>query len=58
MNNWLRAFSTKLDQAVEAAYLGCKRLKDAYSDCRESVLTAASRLENLIKRGEEIRNAE
>jgi hypothetical protein len=41
-----------------ADYLGCKRLKDAFSDRLESALTAASRRGILIKRGEEIRKAE
>ena len=43
---------------LAADYLGCKRLKDAFSDCLESALTAASRRGILIKRGEEIRKAE
>ena len=43
---------------LAADYLGCKRLKDAFSDRLESALTAASRRGILIKRGEEIRKAE
>lgn len=42
---------------LAADYLGCKRLKDAFSDRLESALTAASRRGLLIKRGEEIRKA-
>ncbi len=42
---------------LAADYLGCKRLKDAFSDHLESALTAASRRGLLIKRGEEIRRA-
>lgn len=43
---------------LAADYLGCKRLKDAFSDRLESALTAASRRGILIKRGEEIRKAD
>ena len=43
---------------LAADYLGCKRLKDAFSDRLESALTAASRRGILIRRGEEIRKAE
>lgn len=43
---------------LAADYLGCKRLKDAFSDRLESALTAASRRGLLIKRGEEIRKVE
>ncbi len=43
---------------LAADYLGCKRLKDAFSERLESALTAASRRGILIKRGEEIRKAE
>lgn len=43
---------------LAADYLGCKRLKDAFSERLESALTAASRRGLLIKRGEEIRKAE
>ena len=43
---------------LAADYLGCKRLKDAFSDRLESALTAASHRGLLIKRGEEIRKAE
>jgi hypothetical protein len=43
---------------LAADYLGCKRLKDAFSERLESALTAASLRGILIKRGEEIRKAE
>jgi hypothetical protein len=39
---------------LAADYLGCKRLKDAFSDRLESALTAASRRGIVIRRGDEI----